>query len=30
VSAFKPELVKQNSRFRQQLIDQANTIVRGD
>jgi len=30
VSAFKPELVKQNSRFRQQLIDQANTIVRGE
>lgn len=28
VSAFKPELVRQNSKFRQHLINQANTIVR--
>ena len=30
VSAFRPDLVKQNNRFRQQTIDQANAIVRGD
>jgi AcrR family transcriptional regulator len=30
VSAFRPDLVKQNNRFRQQAIDQANAIVRGD
>jgi AcrR family transcriptional regulator len=30
VSAFRPELVIQNSKFRQQMIDQANAIVRGD
>jgi AcrR family transcriptional regulator len=30
VSAFRPDLVKQNNRFRQQMIDQANAIVRGD
>lgn len=30
VSAFRPELVKQNNYFRQQMIDQANAIIRGD
>ncbi len=30
VSTFRPELVIQNSKFRQQMIDQANAIVRGD
>jgi len=30
VSAFRPELVIHNSKFRQQMIDQANAIVRGD
>ena len=30
VSAFRPELVAQNSNFRQQMIDQANAIIRGD
>jgi len=30
VSAFRPDLVKQNNKFRQQTIDQANAIVRGD
>ncbi len=30
MSAFKPKLVKQNSSFRQQMINQANTIVRGE
>jgi len=30
VSAFRPDLVKRGSEFRQQLIDQANTIVRGE
>ncbi len=30
VSAFRPELVIHNSKFRQQLIDLANAIVRGD
>ena len=30
LSAFRPELVIKNSKFRQQMIDQANAIVRGD
>ena len=30
VSAFRPELVIHNRKFRQQMIDQANAIVRGD
>jgi DNA-binding transcriptional regulator YbjK len=30
VSAFRPELVAQNSNFQQQAIDQANAIIRGD
>ncbi len=30
VSAFRPELVIHNSKFRHQMIDQANAIVRGD
>ncbi len=30
VSVFRPDLVKQNNTFRQQAIDQANAIVRGD
>jgi hypothetical protein len=30
VSAFRPELVIHNSKFRQQMIDQANAIIRGD
>ena len=30
LSAFRPELVIRNSKFRQQMIDQANAIVRGD
>ncbi len=30
VSAFRPELIIHNSKFRQQMIDQANAIVRGD
>ncbi len=30
VSAFRPELVIHNSKFRQQMIDLANAIVRGD
>ena len=30
VSAFRPDLVKQNSSFRQLTIDKANAIVRGD
>jgi AcrR family transcriptional regulator len=30
VSAFRPELVTQNSHFRQQAIDQANAIIRGE
>ena len=30
VSAFRPELVAQNSNFRQHAIDQANAIIRGD
>jgi AcrR family transcriptional regulator len=29
VSAFRPELVEQNSTFRQHMIDQANAIIRG-
>ncbi len=30
VSTFRPELVIHNRKFRQQMIDQANAIVRGD
>jgi len=30
VSAIRPELVIHNSKFRQQMIDQANAIIRGD
>jgi AcrR family transcriptional regulator len=30
VAAFRPELVIHNSKFRQQMIDQANAIIRGD
>ena len=30
LSAFRPELVIKNRKFRQQMIDQANAIVRGD
>lgn len=30
VSAFKPELLKRNSTFRQHLIDQANAIIRAE
>jgi AcrR family transcriptional regulator len=30
VSAFRPELVIHNSKFRQQMIDRANAIIRGD
>ena len=30
VSAFRPELVIHNSKFRQQMSDQANAIIRGD
>ncbi len=30
VSAFRPDLVKQNNSFRQLTIDKANAIVRGD
>jgi len=30
VSAFRPELVIHNSEFRQQMIDRANAIIRGD
>jgi AcrR family transcriptional regulator len=30
VAAFRPELVIKNKKFRQQMIDQANAIVRGD
>jgi AcrR family transcriptional regulator len=30
VSAFRPELVIHNSKFRQRMIDQANAIIRGD
>ena len=30
LSAFRPELVIKNSKFRQQMIDQANAIVRSD
>jgi hypothetical protein len=30
VSAFRPELVIHNSKFRQQMIDQANAIIRGN
>jgi len=30
VSAFRPELVIHNSKFRQQMIDHANAIIRGD
>ena len=30
VTAFRPELIKQNKNFQQQMIDHANAIVRGD
>lgn len=30
VSAFRPKLVDQDNTFRQQMIDQANAIIRGD
>ena len=30
VSAFRPDLVVKNKKFRQQMIDQANAIIRGD
>ena len=30
LSAIRPELITKNSKFRQQMIDQANAIVRGD
>ena len=30
VAAFRPELVIHNSKFRQQMIDKANAIIRGD
>jgi AcrR family transcriptional regulator len=30
VAAFRPELVIHDSKFRQQMIDQANAIIRGD
>jgi len=30
VSAFRPDLVIKNKKFRQQMIDQANSIIRGD
>jgi AcrR family transcriptional regulator len=30
VSTFRPELIIKNGKFRQQMIDQANAIVRGD
>jgi AcrR family transcriptional regulator len=30
VSAFRPDLVIKNKKFRQQMIDQANVIIRGD
>ena len=30
VSAFKPELLKRNSTFRQHLVDQANAIIRAE
>ncbi len=30
LSAIRPELVIKNSKFRQQMIDQANAIIRGD
>jgi AcrR family transcriptional regulator len=30
VAAFRPELVIHSSKFRQQMIDQANAIIRGD
>ena len=30
VSAFRPDLVVKNKKFRQQMIDQTNAIIRGD
>ena len=30
VAAFRPEFIKQNKKFRQQMINHANAIVRGD